>query len=81
MTKINAPAWALHLTDDDEWIVHTALANVASDLERVADVAADPSIGTTGQAIRESAQRYRETLARIELADDESSAWPSETSA
>lgn len=69
MADINAPEWARHLTDDDEWIVRTALANVAADLERVADVAADPAIGTTGRAIRESAERYRATLSRIELAD------------
>jgi hypothetical protein len=69
MTKITAPEWARHLTDDDEWVVRTALANVASDLDRVADVAS--TTGTTGDAIRESAQRYRETLARIDLTDDD----------
>lgn len=26
--------WARCLTDDDEWVVRTALANVASDLDR-----------------------------------------------
>jgi hypothetical protein len=69
MADLSVPVWASKLTDDDEWVVRTALGNVASDLERVADAAAE--VGTTGAAIRESAQRYRDALARIEMAEQE----------
>jgi hypothetical protein len=63
--------WARYLTDDDEWVVRTALANVASDLERVAEHAdtADTADTAIGAALSESAKRYRTTLARIELAE------------
>jgi hypothetical protein len=75
MTTKIAPAWAQHLTDDDEWIVRTALANIASDLERAGDAREfqpHPSIdasSSSSNALHESAQRYRETLARIDRAD------------
>lgn len=63
-------SWTRLLTEDDEWTVRTALACIASDLERVADAAADPS-GTAGGSIRESAARYREVLARIEMTEQD----------
>jgi hypothetical protein len=56
--------WARHLTDDDEWVVRTALANIASDLERVAD--AEDTNSVSSRALREAAGKYRATLARIE---------------
>jgi vacuolar-type H+-ATPase subunit E/Vma4 len=63
--KFNVPGWTRNLTDDDEWVVRTALANVASDLERVADTADRTAMSA---ALAESAQRYRNTLERIEEA-------------
>jgi hypothetical protein len=61
------PEWAQLLTEDDEWTVRTALANVASDLESVADEAFTEQ-PTAATAIRESAARYRAVLDRIERA-------------
>jgi hypothetical protein len=60
--------WARHLTDDDEWVVRTALANIASDLERVADAEDTDTVSTTvsTRVLREAAGKYRATLARIE---------------
>lgn len=66
--------WTELLTDDDEWVVRTALANCAADLRRVADetqetTPATVSAGPAARALREAAERYERTLKRIELAD------------
>lgn len=64
-------SWTSLLTEGDEWVVRTALACIASDLDRIADderAMTDDEAPLTS-ALRESAQRYRETLARIEMAD------------
>lgn len=62
-----APSWARLMRDDDEWTVRTALSCIASDLEKVADTA--DGAGIVNPALRQSAERYRQALARIELAD------------
>lgn len=62
-----APDWARLLTVDDEWVVRTALACVASDLEKVATETGNLK-GTVVGGIAESARRYRQTLERIERA-------------
>lgn len=65
------PRWARLLTEDDEWVVRTALANVASDLEQamaaisLPDTKVGPAMHAT-EALRESAARYRAVLDRIE---------------
>lgn len=64
----NHASWTRLLTDDDEWVVRTALANIASDLENLA-ARLDGEETSIDVACRQSAQRYREVLARIELAD------------
>ena len=61
------PTWTRHLTEGDEWTVRTALANVADELEKVA-AWPDAGVGTTAEALRESARRYREVLDRIDRA-------------
>jgi hypothetical protein len=70
MARAEAPNWARHLSDDDEWVVRTALANIARDLESVAEEAdRAPSLESSGpvaELMRETAARYRATLARIE---------------
>jgi len=68
------PEWAKHLTEDDEWVVRTALPTAASALERAIALnnRPDAQVGPTmhaENALMESAARYRETLGRIELAD------------
>jgi hypothetical protein len=73
---VASPAWTEHLTEDDEWVVRTALANIASDLERVADEAIQTynavrptvSAGPAVRVLKDSAQRYRAALERIEQA-------------
>lgn len=60
-----SPRWARLLTDDDEWTVRTALANVASDLQSVADEVGE---GQTRDALELSVARYRTVLDRIEHA-------------
>lgn len=62
--EYNCAEWARHLTDEDEWVVRTALANLASDLERVAD--AEDTNTINARALRQVAGTYRATLARIE---------------
>jgi hypothetical protein len=66
---MDRPTWTLLLKDDDEWIVRTALANVASDLERVADENPLTANEQARAALREGAARYRDVLSRIEMAD------------
>lgn len=64
--QMNAPLWARHLTDDDEWPVRTALGNVAADLRRVAD--SEDTHPAMRAALHESAATYEATLRRIEQA-------------
>lgn len=74
---MSQPTWTLLLRDEDEWVVRTALANVASDLEKVAEEAVATmdatkptvSAGPAVRALRESAARYRDVLARIEMGE------------
>lgn len=65
MTKNTAPEWARNLTEDDEWVVRTALANVAHDL---LEVAGSEPTADGGVALTEIAARYQRTLDRIESA-------------
>jgi len=74
MDRNEAPRWAQLLTDDDEWVVRTALANAAADLNRVAeqvkeDAPETVSAGPAMRVFRESAERYERALKRIEMAD------------
>lgn len=62
------PEWCRLLTDDDEWVVRTALANVASDLDRaLAAIPPDDRHPARG-AISDSIRRYKDVLDRIESA-------------
>jgi hypothetical protein len=69
INALATPAWARRLTDDDEWVVRTALANVRADLENALAAMPPEERGGARQAITESIARYRATLARIEEAD------------
>jgi acyl-CoA reductase-like NAD-dependent aldehyde dehydrogenase len=62
------PEWAKALTEADEWVVRTALANVASDLERALSTMPAENRGSARAAISDSIRRYKDTLDRIEVA-------------
>jgi hypothetical protein len=60
--------WTRNLTDDDEWVVRTALANVASDLDRALSAIPPDDRRPARGAISDSIRRYRDVLDRIEEA-------------
>jgi hypothetical protein len=60
---MSAPSWAQHLIEDDEWVIRTALGNLAYDLESAAEAT---EAGAARDAMNESAKRYRATLARMD---------------
>jgi hypothetical protein len=64
--EAQAPGWARGLTDDDEWVVRTALANVASDLDRALSAIPPDDRQPVRRAITDSIRRYKDTLERIE---------------
>jgi hypothetical protein len=63
--------WTRNLTDDDEWVVRTALANVADELETLTPKVDTGEYPGLDVALRQSAAKYRATLARINQADGE----------
>lgn len=63
---ITTPTWARNLTEDDEWVVRTALVNVAADLKAIAK-SGDLTPGGAAVMI-ECAERYEQALERIEAA-------------
>jgi len=64
---VSVPSWAVHLTEDDEWTVRTALANVARDCEE----AAKEATSAMAPALAEAAAKYHDVLSRIEIAGQE----------
>jgi hypothetical protein len=56
--------WARRLTDDDEWIVRTALSSIASDLEKVADEAKRANPGGPIDRVEGRHPRERSALPR-----------------
>jgi acyl-CoA reductase-like NAD-dependent aldehyde dehydrogenase len=68
IARISTPEWARLLTDDDEWVVRTALANVASDLDRALAAIPPDDRQPVRRAITDSIRRYKDVLDRIETA-------------
>jgi hypothetical protein len=67
---VSAADWTRHLTDDDEWVVRTALSNVASDLDRALSAIPPNDRSAARRAISDSIGKYRDVLTRIEEADE-----------
>lgn len=65
--RAEAPTWARHLTDDDEWVVRTALANVASDLDKALSAMPTDLRSPARKVITESRQRYLDVLDRLDF--------------
>jgi hypothetical protein len=63
--------WARHLTEDDEWTVRTALTSIADELERLIPKVDTREYPGLDIALRQSADKYRATLARITRAGGE----------
>lgn len=65
-----AAEWTKRLTDEDEWVVRTALANVASDLDRALSSMPTELRSPAREAITDSRRRYLDVLDRLDFGPD-----------